>query len=85
MERTFHVLRDHDQAAQQVTYLELFFDLVFVFAITQLSQVLLNDLTWRGAAGTLFLLVAMWVAWVYTTWWTNSFDPDVVPVVWSCW
>ena len=74
------MLRDHDQAAQQVTYLELFFDLVFVFAITQLSQVLLNDLTWRGAAGTLFLLVAMWVAWVYTTWWTNSFDPDVVPV-----
>ncbi len=52
MERTFHVLRDHDQAEQRVTYLELFFDLVFVFAITQLSQVLLNDLTWKGFAGT---------------------------------
>jgi len=80
MQGIFHVLRDHDQAEQQVTYLELFFDLVFVFAITQLSQVLLNDLTWRGVAGTFFLLVAMWLAWVYTTWWTNSFDPDVVPV-----
>ncbi|MCH7581810.1 MAG: low temperature requirement protein A [Acidobacteria bacterium] len=80
MQGIFHVLRDHDQAEQQVTYLELFFDLVFVFAITQLSQVLLNDLTWRGVAGTFFLLVAMWLAWVYTTWWTNSVDPDVVPV-----
>lgn len=52
MQGIFHVLRDHDQAEQQVTYLELFFDLVFVFAITQLSQVLLNDLTWKGVART---------------------------------
>jgi low temperature requirement protein LtrA len=60
--------------------LELFFDLVFVLVITQLSQLLLGDLTPRGAAEMLFLLVAIWVAWVYTTWWTNSFDPNAVPV-----
>ncbi len=52
MQGTFHVLRDNDQAAQQVTYLEILFDLAFVFAIAQLSQVLLNDLTWKGVAGT---------------------------------
>ena len=52
MQGTFHVLRDNDQAAQQVTYVELLFDLVFVFAITQLSQMLLNDLTWKWVART---------------------------------
>ncbi len=46
------MLRDHDQAEQRVTYLELLFDLVFAFAITQLSQVLLNDLTWKWVVGT---------------------------------
>ncbi len=74
------VLKDRTKGEQRVTFLELFFDLAFVLVITQLSQLLLNNLTPRGAAEALFLLVAIWVAWVYTTWWTNSFDPDTVPV-----
>ena len=74
------VLKDLEKGEQRVTFLELFFDLVFVLVITQLSQQLLGDLTAKGAAETLFLLVAIWVAWVYTTWWTNSFDPNAVPV-----
>ncbi len=74
------MLKDRTKGEQRVTFLELFFDLVFVLVITQLSQLLLDDLTPRGAAEMLFLLVAIWVAWVYTTWWTNSFDPNAVPV-----
>jgi len=74
------VLKDRAEGEQRVTFLELFFDLVFVLVITQLSQLLLTDLTPKGAAEMLFLLVAIWVAWVYTTWWTNTFDTDAVPV-----
>ena len=65
---------------RRATYFELFFDLVYVFAATQLSHHLLGDLTWAGAAETGFLLVAVYWAWNYTTWMTNWFDPEVVPV-----
>jgi low temperature requirement protein LtrA len=65
---------------QDTTYLELFMDLVFVFAVTQLSHLLLHDLTWRGAGKTAFLVLLVWWAWNYTTWVTNWFDPDNVSV-----
>lgn len=61
---------------QRTTTLELFFDLVFVFAITQLSHLLVDHLTWTGAAQTLFLLLLVWWGWNYTTWMTNFVDPD---------
>jgi low temperature requirement protein LtrA len=60
----------------RVTFVELFFDLVFVFAVTQLSHLLLEHLTLHGAVQTLMLLLAVWWAWVYTAWFTNWFDPD---------
>lgn len=70
----------HDRAEEmeRVGSIELFFDLVFVFAITQLSHLLLQDLTWRGAAQAAFLLLAVWWAWNYTTWTTNWTDPDAI-------
>src|SRR5262245_57493082 len=74
------VLRQRSDEEQRATWLELFFDLVFVFAVTQLSHTLLEDLSLRGAAQTLFLLLVVWWAWIYTTWMTNWFDPDSVPV-----
>ncbi len=61
---------------RRVTFIELFFDLVYVFAVTQLSHLLLEDLTWRGAAQTMLLLLAVWWAWVYTAWFTNWYNPD---------
>jgi low temperature requirement protein LtrA len=70
------VLRARDVGGAQVTFFELFFDLVFVFAITQLSHRLLEHLTFRGALETLLLLLAVWWAWMYTCWTTNWFDPD---------
>jgi low temperature requirement protein LtrA len=69
------VLRFRDGGEQRASAVELFFDLVFVFAITQLSRTLLTDLTVQGAGRTLFLLLVVWWAWIYTTWMTNWFDP----------
>src|ERR671920_834782 len=73
-------LRTPDSGEQRVTPLELFFDLVIVFAVTQLSHLLLDHLSIRGVLETLFLLLAVWWAWVYTAWFTNWFDPDRLPV-----
>jgi len=52
----------------EVTPLELFFDLVFAFAVSQLSRHLLTHLSWRGGAETLLMLVAIFAAWFTTSW-----------------
>jgi low temperature requirement protein LtrA len=54
---------------------ELFFDLVYVFAITQLSHLLLGDLSAGGVGQAAFLLIVVWWGWIYTTWMANWFDP----------
>ena len=64
----------HDHA--RVTYAELFFDLVFVFAVTQLSHGLLAHLTLLGVVETGLLMMAVWWVWIYTSWITNWLDPD---------
>jgi low temperature requirement protein LtrA len=64
----------------KVTFVELFFDLVFVFAVTQLSHSLLQYFTVLGIVQTTLLLMAVWWVWIYTTWVTNWLDPDKVPV-----
>src|SRR5215216_1328435 len=74
------LLRARDAGEQQVTPFELFFDLVFVFAVTQLSHRLLEQLSVGGTLETLLLLLVVWSAWVTTTWITNWFDPDRLPV-----
>lgn len=61
--------------------MELFFDLVYVFAFTQLSEFLYEHLTWRAGAETAVILVALWWAWNYTAWATGWIDPERVPVV----
>ena len=61
--------------SQQTTTVELFFDLVFVFAVTQLSHQILDDLSVAGVARAAFLLLVVWWAWIYTTWMANWFDP----------
>lgn len=52
----------------EVTPLELFFDLVFVFGVSQLSRHLLTYLSWRGAAETLVMLLAIFAVWFTTSW-----------------
>jgi low temperature requirement protein LtrA len=65
---------------QPTTTVELFFDLVYVFAVTQLSHQILGDLTVAGVARAVFLLLIVWWAWIYTTWMANWFDPASPPV-----
>ena len=74
------LLRNHGGGHAAVSYLELFFDLVYVFAITQLSHFLLEHLTLMGALQTALLFLAVWWAWMYTTWATNLIDPERGPV-----
>ena len=64
----------------RVTYAELFFDLVFVFAVTQISHTLLGNFTPLGALQVTLLFLAVWWVWVYTSWITNWLDPEKTPV-----
>ncbi|MET7669349.1 low temperature requirement protein A [Micromonospora luteifusca] len=68
------------QGVQPTTSTELFFDLVFIFTITQLSHYLIEHPHWRGAGRTALLLALVWFVWVYTTWVTNWLQPDQGPV-----
>src|ERR1700751_2250244 len=64
----------------RVTYAELLFDLVFVFAVTQVSHTLLAHFTPLGAVQTTLLLLSVWWVWVYTSWVTNWLNPELTPV-----
>jgi low temperature requirement protein LtrA len=64
----------------RVTYVELFFDLVFVFAITQISHTLLEHFTPLGVLEVSILFLAVWWVWIFTSWITNWLDPDRPPV-----
>ena len=59
----------------EISPLELLFDLVFVFAVAQLSSHLLGDLSWRGMAETIVLLIAVYNVWSYT-----SFEATLINV-----
>jgi low temperature requirement protein LtrA len=65
---------------QRASMLELFYDLVFVFAITQVSHLLLEHLTWEGVGQSLLVLLVVWWSWNYTTWVTNELDPESIAV-----
>ena len=73
-------MRDRSEGGVEVRPIELFFDLVYVLAITQLTHHLLEHLTVRGAAETLLLLLAVWAAWNFTSWTTNYFEPGAPAV-----
>jgi low temperature requirement protein LtrA len=71
------VSEQHVEREQRVTPLELFFDLVFVFAFTQVTTVLSDDPTWAGLGHGLLILAALWWAWAAYAWLTNTVDPGV--------
>jgi low temperature requirement protein LtrA len=60
----------------RVTPRELFFDLVFVFAFTQVATLLTNDPTFAGIGRGLLVLAALWWAWAAYAWLTNILDPE---------
>lgn len=71
------IIRDNNS---RVGFAELFFDLVFVFAITQVSHLLLHHYSLIGALEVALLFLAIWWVWIYTTWVLNMLDPDSTPV-----
>ncbi|NWE37370.1 low temperature requirement protein A, partial [Pseudomonas gingeri] len=56
------------------------FDLVFVFAVTQLSHSLLAHLSIGGAVQVALMMVAVWWVWIFTSWVTNWLDPEKIPI-----
>jgi low temperature requirement protein LtrA len=74
-------LRPRDGSPQETTPTELFFDLVYVFAVTQISHLVIDaDLSRASIAQAAFLLLVVWWAWVYVTWMVNWFDPGSTKV-----
>lgn len=67
-------------AHHRVTYVELFFDLVFVFAVTQISHAQLAHFTPLGMLQIALLFLAVWWVWIFTSWSTNWLDPERTPV-----
>jgi low temperature requirement protein LtrA len=73
--RTSSVVRPRE-VARAVTPLELFFDLVYVFTVSQLARHLLDHVDARGMAETLVLTLAVMYAWFMTVWTSNWLDGD---------
>ena len=61
---------------QRVTPLELFFDLVFVFAFTQVTTLLSHNQTWSGLGHGVLILAALWWTWAGYAWLTNTVNPE---------
>ena len=66
----------HVEREERVTPLELFFDLVFVFAITQVTGFLADNATWDGLLRGMFILAALWWTWAAYAWLTNTLNPE---------
>src|SRR6201981_668472 len=64
------------ESEHRVTSLELFFDLVFVFAFTQVTTLLLEHVSWGGLGRGLLVLAVLWWAWASYAWLTNTIDTD---------
>ncbi len=76
------LFRSGAKGSDKVAFIELFFDLVFVFAVTQLSHHVIEHLTPGGVLEGVLMLAAVWSVWIYTTWVTNWMNPEKGPVRW---
>src|SRR4051794_2334795 len=61
---------------RRTTPVELLWDLVFVFAITQVTSLIAHDLSWANVGRGLLVLALVWWAWSAFVWATNASDPD---------
>jgi low temperature requirement protein LtrA len=76
MEATSRTARMTLRTEERVKPLELFFDLVFVLALTQCTQLMADDPTWEGLARGLLVLAVLWWSWVGYSWLTSVVDPE---------
>jgi low temperature requirement protein LtrA len=68
--------RRQESAEERVTPLELFFDLIFVFALTQVTGLVVEDPTWAGLTKGVLVLGVLWWGWAAYAWLTNTINPD---------
>lgn len=80
MDRSALLRRRDRREGSKVGFVELFFDLVFVFAVTQLSHSILNEPSVTRLLEAAFLMLAVWWVWIYTTWVMNWLNPQTQPV-----
>lgn len=76
MSDTKSLLRRRGEGIASVSFSELLFDLIYVFAVTQISHYLLHHLNWLGFLQSTIIWFAIWLAWQHTTWMTNWFNPN---------
>ena len=74
------LLRSRGHEGGRVSFAELFFDLIYVFSVTQLSHYLLEHLSLVGVLQTVLMWFAVWLGWQYTCWVTNWFNPDTLKI-----
>lgn len=74
--RRAHLPRASLRDGETVTFLELFFDLVLVLALTQATAIMAADPSWSGLAKGVLVLGVMWWAWVGYAWLTSAINPD---------
>lgn len=77
MSQSLHPLLRQRGGIASVSFSELLFDLIYVFAVTQISHYLLHHLNWLGFLQSMIIWFAVWLAWQHTTWMTNWFDPNI--------
>jgi len=68
--------RREEGTDERVTPLELFFDLIFVFALTQVTGLVSGDPTWAGLVKGMVVLSVLWWAWAAYAWLTNTINPE---------
>ena len=71
-----HRLRAARREGERVMPLELFFDLVFVLALTQCTALMAHDPTWSGLAQGVLVLMVLWWSWTGYAWLTSVLDPE---------
>lgn len=77
MKQSQTLLRRRGEGIATVSFTELLFDLIYVFAVTQISHYLLHNLNWLGFVQSTVLWFSVWLGWQHTTWMTNWFNPNV--------
>jgi low temperature requirement protein LtrA len=78
--QTRHPLIRDEQAQARVTPLELFFDLVFVFALTQVTAYMADELNWQGILRGALVIMLMWWAWTGYAWLANVASAEEPPI-----
>ena len=67
---------EQTSGARHATWLELFYDLVFVVIVAELAHKLAEDVSWRGVGEFAALFVPVWWAWIGMTFYADRFDTD---------